>query len=444
MDISCKLQNTYESRNNSSIDLARSIRDKLAAADNVLLVGVGGGNDSVTSLLLPAQFERDFGFKPKRLQVAAMLPDVLQYSNLSPLVGSIISEITPFTTRSIGGRVIKEFPEPLLASHKDRFGIERIIGFSMAEGTAGLCSALHEFIQREDFDLVLACDVGGDFIATPNNLDVLSPMMDAYALNVFRTLQSQNKNTEFLYSVFGLGTDGESTPEQLREALNSVKNYTEGKFDSNAVANVNDFYRTIIEYNRKSRTADFTLRSIHGEHLEPTIFRARFHTQLSPGQTKKYYGEFMHAFGEEFSGRYYLFEDLEGVRNPFEFHCTNGIEWFVGIQNVGSKLNHELNGQSYTCMEDLLGLTGSSHSIFFGTPSSKFLPSQREQILCDVAMTITNGLYDTALILVEDSSLVQNYDLAQFNLNSNLNLLTRKQDKIPNAVIELLQSLHSF
>ena len=423
----------------SGIALARSLRDKLAGAKNVLLVGVGGGNDSVTSLLLPAQFERDFGFRPQRLQVAAMLPDVLQYAGLVPITGDIISEITPATTRAVGGKILKEFPEPLLAAHKQRFGIERVIGLSMASGSQGICSALHEFIEREKFDLVLVCDVGGDFIATPNNLDVLSPMMDAYALDVFRHLQNRIKSSEFLYCVFGLGTDGESTPEHLREALKKVGSYTEGQFAPTAIGEVNSFYRTIVELNRRSRTADFTLRSIYGEKLEPTLFRARFHTQPSLGEIKKYYGDFMHTFAEEFAGRYYIFDNLDGVQNPFELHCINGIEWFVGVQRLGTGLNHEMNGQSYSCVENILGISNDrAHSIFFGTPSLKFQPIQRGYILSDIVQSVHQGVYDTALILACDEEHTDSTKVACIPVSRHLRLLTKKGEIPPPELLAAL------
>lgn len=426
----------------SGATLARSLRAKLEGAQNVLLVGVGGGNDSVTSLLLPAQFERDFNFRPRRLQVAAMLPDVLRYSGLIPIHGDVISEITPMTTRSVGEKALKEFPEPLLATHKHRFGIERVIGLSMASGSHGICSALHEFIEREKFDLVLACDVGGDFIATPMNLDVLSPMMDAYALDVFRRLQHQIQGSEFLYCVFGLGTDGESTPEHLREALRNLGPHASGQFDPTAIGDVNRFYRDIVELNRRSRTADFTLKSIYGEQLRPTVFTARFHTQPSLGQIKKYYGEFMHSFSDEFAGRYYLFDNLDGVRNPFELHCVNGIDWFVGVQRLGAGLNHEMNGQSYASVEGILGVpSDSSHSIFFGTPSRKFNDSQRRLIISDVEASISEGIYDTALILACDEHLLKTTGVDAIPVSRHLSLLAKRGAILPQEILMRLGQL---
>jgi hypothetical protein len=198
---------------------------------------------------------------------------------------------------------------------------------------------------------------------------------------------------------------------------------------------VNDFYRGVIEANRKSRTADFTLRTIQGEQLKPALFSARFHTQPFPGEIKRYYGEFIHSFDDQFAARYYMFEDLAGVQNPFEFHCFNGLEWFVGVQQLGSGLNHELNGQSYACVEDLLGISGSTHSVFFGTPSSKFSDQRRALILSETAKSIENRVYDTALILASDGHLL-GPEVTRYQLNNELTLLTASGRELPRELLE--------
>jgi hypothetical protein len=203
---------------------------------------------------------------------------------------------------------------------------------------------------------------------------------------------------------------------------------------------VHDFYRSVVELNRKSRTADLTLRSIAGESLEPMVFRARFHTQPTLGEIKTYYGEFMHAFGEEFSGRFYLFEDLGGIQNPFEFHCVNGVEWFFGIQRLGSGLNHELNGQSYGCIKDLFDLTGAPHSVFFGTPSSRFSAQQRAQIVRETAQSVASGVYDTALILKSDSALLGG-NIRRYPINESLMLIASSQTAIEEELIRTLAIL---
>lgn len=381
----------------------RSIAETLASAQNVLLLGVGGGNDSITSLLLRAQLAATAQFQPRRLQVAAMLPDVMRYSECRSLDGEAVVEITAESRRWIGKKPIKEFPEPILAAQRAEFGVDRVLGLSMAGGSNLLTRSLRDWIQREQFDLVLACDVGGDFIATPSNFDVLSPMMDAYALSALRRLDGQLPGVDFLYGVFGLGTDGESTPLQLQAALQRIEPYLEGKFDPATIAPIEDFYRRWVEPNRVSRTANFTLRSIHGEHIEPTLFRARFYTHPSASIERRYYGEFLHHFDPAFAGCYYLFDSLEGVANPFEKSCSSGLDWFLQIQGIGRAVNHELNGQSYRLTDSRE--SNPKTSLYFGTPSHRFATDVRREIMADIAASIGNGVFDAALIYRSDASL---------------------------------------
>ena len=88
--------------------------------------------------------------------------------------------------------------------------------------------------------MILAIDVGGDFVAHQDNLDVLSPMMDGYMLYALKELKSfitkENISTKMMFSIFGLGTDGESTPEMLHQALSLLPGVKEYQFDKNDIS----------------------------------------------------------------------------------------------------------------------------------------------------------------------------------------------------------------
>lgn len=421
--------------------LKERLGDKLRSASNVLLFGVGGGNDSISALMVKLQLEKDFGLTPARVTVAAMLPDVLQYRGLAATSHPLASEITASSERWVGGRQISAFPEPLLAEHKDRFGIAKVVGLSMEKGSEGVFAALSELVRSEGFDLVIACDVGGDFIATPSNSEVLSPMMDGYALHALRRFVSEQTDADLVCCVFGLGADGESTPEMLRDALALVGSYEPGSFDLHTVEDVEKFYRSVIQLNRHSRTADHTFRSLHGDPSldQPIPFKARFHTQPSPGDSKVYYGEFEHRMDKEFAGKYYLFDELAGIANPFEVKCENGIEWFLKIQKAVERPNHELNGQSYADLATTLGLqNGSLQSLYFGTPSRKFSPQQRQEIAADTLSSIQSAVFDCALVFSEDLPPAMPDTLARTELpGGKLSLIARRSAQLPlNKFIE--------
>jgi hypothetical protein len=380
-----------------------------------LILAVGGGNDSVSTLLLQQQLKADFGFDPESVVIVAVLPDCLDYHDLRPTEYRLVSEITPNSWRSVQGQPLFAFPEKILSTYKDdikNLPITSVYGISMSEGSIGIARALDEMLSSGRFDAVLAIDVGGDFIAVEENIEVLSPMMDGYMLYALREASQEHTNIPFLYSVFGLGTDGESTPEMLRMALSRIPERVEGAFKPEAVSDVVRLYRDKVEPNRKSRTADHTIKQILGETIEnPTPYRGRFHIKVKEGDTRLHYGNFDHYQAPEFFGKFYLFDHLQQVNNPFAFACFNGIEWFLHVQNKATKVNHELNGQSYSDVGAFLNYYAlEGKSLFFGTPSRKFDEQAQAMIALECVESIKNGIYDAALMYRPDGSMPADAD----------------------------------
>lgn len=409
----------------------------LKNANKPLILAVGGGNDSVSTLLLQKQLEKDFGYVPKNISIVAVLPDCLDYQNLeeSHYNNSLISIINTNTTRSVQGKVMKAFPEPILSQYKNKIlPVRNVYGISMAKGSIGVANALIDMIKSQEYDLVLAIDVGGDFIAVPENVEVLSPMMDGYMLYSLKELNRYistlkiEEQIPVLYSIFGLGTDGESSPKMLAAALNKLPDYYEGSFDKNYISSVIDFYRSTVEPNRYSRTADFTIREIEGiGHDNPAIFRGRFHVKTNEG-SNVHYGIFNHTQDTKYFGKYYLFDDIENVNNPFAVSCSNGIEWFISVQNQNDKVNHELNGQAYMNLDQILNVEElNNKSLLFGTPSRKFNQEQQATIAKEIIVAIENEIYDFAMIYRQQQQHLENDRLYSIELNDNLTLIGKNK-----------------
>ena len=151
----------------------------------VLVLAVGGGNDSVSTLLLQLQLNKKFGYSPDTIDIVAVLPDCLDYQNLTPTSHPLIGIINESTTRSVQGYVMNAFPERILAQNKDIFNelsVREVFGISMKQGSIGVANALQHLVSQDSYDCILGIDVGGDFVAHKDNLEVLSPMMDGYML----------------------------------------------------------------------------------------------------------------------------------------------------------------------------------------------------------------------------------------------------------------------
>jgi hypothetical protein len=403
----------------------------LIQAKNPLVLAVGGGNDSVSTLLIQKQLQKSFGYQPKKINVVAMLPDCLDYEGTSPTEHPLVHIITENSQRYVQGKLMPQFPERILSMNKNAISgliVENVYGLLMTQGSIGITEALEYVFSTQEFDLILAMDVGGDFIAVPENIEVLSPMMDAYMMYALKYLQANNKkfqDTPIIYGVFGLGTDGETTPELLYEALDKVEPF-EDSFHEEDVIEVINFYRQTVEPNRYSRTTDFTMKEIQGiAHDNPAPFRGRFHVKTKNGEKSQVnYGDFQHYQDPYFFGKYYLFTDVSKVQNPFAIACSNGIEWFVNIQSQSKKINHELNGQCYDLSGTLEGVDKGT-LMFFGTPSRKFNENQQKEIAQQIALSIENGVYNLALVYKEQQEQFSNNKMNIRYINDEFMLVAK-------------------
>jgi hypothetical protein len=229
----------------------------------------------------------------------------------------------------------------------------------------------------------------------------------------------------------------------LARALENVGEYYAGDFDCAALQDVEEFYRKVVEPNRYSRTADFTLRQIRqrdNPHENPAKFRARFHTRPAAEQSRSYLGLFLHFFDPIYYGQYYLFDQLGGIRNPFAISCSHGVEWFLKIQNVALRVNHEIQGQAYGDVRSVLGLPlrGSRRSVYFGTPSRKFPCDVTKQIIHDVIQSVRNCVHDMALVYRADLQGQDYSDLRHAPVGQEVILLGQNLDADVSAELSRL------
>lgn len=399
----------------------------------VLVLAVGGGNDSVSTLLLQLQLHKKFGYHPDFIDIVAVLPDCLDYQNINPTSHPLVGIISDNSTRSVQGYVMNAFPERILVQHQHVFPelpVRHVFGISMLKGSVGIAHALQFLVTDSSYDLILGIDVGGDFIAHKDNLDVLSPMMDGYMLYALKELdlyiQQQNLDCEMIFSIFGLGTDGESTPEMLHNALALLPDLETYMFDKEDITPFVTFYRDIVEKNRYSRTTDYTLLEITGEgHNNPSDFRGRFHVKThATEKSTPFYGVFSHYQSPEFFGNFYMFKNINNITNLYSEKSHNGIEWFLHVQSQKNKINHELNGQSYQHLDLILdNPLLHNKSLFFGTPSRKFNEQQQIEIAQQISQSVLAGIYDYALIYSSSQQYLDTH-IYSININNDIALVS--------------------
>jgi hypothetical protein len=193
----------------------------LAAARRPLVLGVGGGGDVVGALATAESC---------RLLHAAQ-----------PVVGGVSWERRPIDprpgprpaaeiegARPLAGPVLAAGPRTCVAqdgtlfaeSHMARFLGEETVLVDPNPGPAAVADGLAAAMETLGCDLLVAVDVGGDALAHGGEPGLASPLCDALMLAAVHHLCA--RDVPVLGGVFGIGCDGELTPDEVLLRLGEV------------------------------------------------------------------------------------------------------------------------------------------------------------------------------------------------------------------------------
>lgn len=103
-----------------------------------------------------------------------------------------------------------EFAETQVARHYD----DEVVLLDLGGGVKGVEDGLAEACAQLDIDLVVGTDAGGDVLAAGDEPGIKSPLTDALMLAVLSTI-----DVDASLGVFGYGSDGELTLDELAEAF---------------------------------------------------------------------------------------------------------------------------------------------------------------------------------------------------------------------------------
>jgi hypothetical protein len=195
---------------------AFSLEDLLRASTRALVIGVGGGGD-VAGALATARF--------------------LEFCNLEFTLGGLSWERIVYDPVP-GPRKLSEVknvrvlhPHAWMANPESQtdtgvyFAESRMSAHLGAEvllidingGVAGTVAALETAVKQLGADLLVGIDVGGDSLAEGHEPGLRSPLADSIMLAAFAELERRGRRT--LWGMFGYGSDGELTPDEIEAAL---------------------------------------------------------------------------------------------------------------------------------------------------------------------------------------------------------------------------------
>jgi hypothetical protein len=200
-----------------------AVPDALREATRPLCLGIGGGGDVVGALATAEHCRIEYGARP--------------------VLGGVTWERRPIDPEP-GPRAAAEIegarplaPAVLLASPQTRvrFSGVRFAESRMAEllgeetvlvdanhGPAAIAAGLTEAAAALGCDVVVFVDVGGDVLAHGDEPGLASPLCDSVLLAA-AVRMAERPSPKVLGAVFGIGCDGELTPDEVLERLEEVE-----------------------------------------------------------------------------------------------------------------------------------------------------------------------------------------------------------------------------
>jgi hypothetical protein len=197
----------------------QSLEDQIKSSARALVIGVGGGGDVVGALAVGRFLEF--------CDVEFILGGLSwERSVIDPLPGPrMLSEVENV-------RVLHPYAwmaNPQSRTHTGVFFAESKMAAALGQeillldingGVKGAVEGLEIALKEFEADLLVGLDVGGDSLAQGGEPGLRSPLADAIMLAAFAELERRRHRT--LWGVFGYGSDGELTVDEIELALNKL------------------------------------------------------------------------------------------------------------------------------------------------------------------------------------------------------------------------------
>jgi hypothetical protein len=197
----------------------KSLEDLIHASSRALVIGVGGGGDVVGALAAARFLEfcglafvlgglswERFVFDP--VPGPRMLSEVENVRVLHPRVWMA----NPNSQTKTG----VFFAESRMAAAQGK----EVLLVDIKGGADEVVQGLEVAIKELRTDLVLGLDVGGDSLAQGNEPGLRSPLADSVMLAAYAELERRGHRA--LWGVFGYGSDGELTVDEMELALSKL------------------------------------------------------------------------------------------------------------------------------------------------------------------------------------------------------------------------------
>lgn len=308
--------------------------------NNVLFVGVGGGND-VYSCLLAMRCMKKKGWRWRNCSFAGVQSPFHAHVTAGTGVEGFTKVEMDSTRHIVTKDKTKEisFVDATVADFVDRelWEVDGVYNFSLSKGSVGVSEIFKQLYDKGcawgQFDFFVLVDVGGDCLYRgKEDWHILSPMFDAITIQGF--IDSGAPGIMF---EGGAGSDGEMDPLALKIAIARL-DAEEFTIDEDSIECYSLHYDRHIAPVRSGNTVRRTIEAYYSK--TPSIhvpFNARNHL----GSEKKYF-HFTQEIDTALCRKFFLF-DPRKITNPFMVRCSDPFDWFMKTQVAQWPTNCELN-----------------------------------------------------------------------------------------------------
>ena len=196
-----------------------SLEDLIRSSSHALVIGVGGGGD-VVGALAAARFVEFCGLKftlgglswerfvYDSVPGPRSLDEIENVKLLHPRVG--------FANSRTKSKNNVYFAESKMAEVCG----QDVLLVDINGGVEEVIDGLETTLKKLNADLLIGIDVGGDSLARGGEKGLRSPLADSIMLATFAEMEKRGVRT--LWGIFGYGSDGELTTDEVEEALSVV------------------------------------------------------------------------------------------------------------------------------------------------------------------------------------------------------------------------------
>lgn len=193
----------------------------LGAARRPLIVGIGGGGDVAGAFATAEACRRYHGAEPRLGGVAweRRVHDPVPGPRAAAEIEGVVERMAPAALLAGPETRIRDgvrFAE----AHMAEFLGDPVLLVDILHGPQAIADGLAAAVRHMDCDLVVFCDVGGDALGHGDEPGLASPLCDAVMLAAAQRLG--RRGVPVLGAIFGIGCDGELTPDEVLERIAEV------------------------------------------------------------------------------------------------------------------------------------------------------------------------------------------------------------------------------